>query len=125
MNTNEYIEYNLKRINDIDTFEKFDFLFSTVNAIYLEDISKNEIIENVLNEINALRYEMAYNKGIESISSRLDKVLAYESLKLARIVYRGTNLLKFINDVLYYEINEGIIIQLKNEVKLISENNFS
>ena len=116
MNTISYIESNLNRISELGTLEKFDLLLSSTNAINQKDLYNAELIKDLLNKIEALRYEMAYNKGIEAVSFRLDKVLAYEALKLSRIVFRGKDLIKFINDVIYYEINEGAKEELQKEM---------
>lgn len=107
----------MNRFSELSTVEKFDFLLSSANAINQMDGNHVALTKELLNKIAALRYEMAYNKGIEAISFRLDKVLAYEALKLARIVFNGKDLLKFINDVLYYEINEGVKEALQNEIE--------
>ena len=117
MNSISYIENNINRISELSTLEKFDLLLSSANAITKKDVNNVELTKELLNKIAALRYEMAYNKGIEAISFRLDKVLAYEALKLARIVFKGKDLIKFINDVLYYEINEGVKVDLQKEIE--------
>jgi len=116
MNTISYIENNLNQISALGTLEKFDLLLSSVNAIAQQDIQNDELIISLINKMEALRFEMAYNKGIEAVSVRLDKVLAYEILKLSRIVFKGKNLAKAINDVLYYEINEGFKEELLKEM---------
>ncbi len=118
MNTgmNSYIEKELAGISGLSTLEKFDLLYSLSNAIS-QNISNPALIKMVIGHIEALRYEMAYNKGIEAISYRLDKVLAYETLKLSRIIYKGQSLTKAINDVLYYETNEEIKEALKKELE--------
>lgn len=120
MNTISYIENNLQRISELGTLEKFDLLLSSTNAINTEKLCNDnvELVKMLLNKIDALRYEMAYNKGIEAISFRLDKVLAYEALKLSRIVFKGKDLIKPINDVLYYEINEGVKKELQKEIEV-------
>lgn len=115
-NTIKYIENNLNQISLLGTLEKFDLLLSSVNAIAQKNIQNVEIIISLINKMEALRFEMAYNKGLEAVSSRLDKVLAYEVLKLSRIVYKGKELIKAINDVLYYEINDGFKEELVKEL---------
>ncbi len=115
-NTIKYIENNLDRISTLATLEKFDLLLSSVNAIAQKDIQNVDLIISLINKMEALRFEMAYNKGLEAVSSRLDKVLAYEVLKLSRIAYKGKELIKAINDVLYYEINEGFKEELVKEL---------
>jgi hypothetical protein len=117
MKTISYIENNLSRISELGTLEKFDLLLSSTNAINQKGLCNAELIKKLLNKIEALRYEMGHNKGIEAISGRLDKVLAYEALKLSRIVFRGKDLIKFINDVIYYEINEGVKEELQKEIE--------
>jgi len=114
-----YIENKLNQISELGTLEKFDLLLSSSNAINEEGFCDNELIKKILIRIEALRYEMAYNKGIETISFRLDKVLAYEALKLSRIVFNGKDLIKFINDVLYYEMNEAVKEKLQKEIETI------
>lgn len=114
-----YIENNLDRISELSTLEKFDLLLSSSIAIN-QNIDNYELIKNVISHIEALRYEMGHSKGIEAVSSRLDKVLAYETLRLSRIIFRGQSLTKAINDVLYYEINDGVKEELKNELNNIT-----
>ncbi|MBN8702465.1 MAG: hypothetical protein J0M08_05345 [Bacteroidetes bacterium] len=117
MNTINYIENNLNRISELSVLEKFDLIISSTNAINKKELSNVELIKKILTKIEALRYEMGYNKGIEAISGRLDKILAYEALKLARTIFNGKDLMKFINDVLYYEINEGFREELLKEIE--------
>lgn len=116
MNTINYIENNLKRISELGTLEKFDLLLSSSHAITQQEVRNKDLVISLITKMEALRFEMAYNKGIESVSSRLDKVLAYEILKLSRIVLKGKELVKAINDVLYYEINDGFKEELLNEL---------
>ena len=116
MDTISYIESNLNRISELGILEKFDLLLSSTNAVSVNHLNNIDLIKDLINKIEALRYEMAYNKGIEAISFRLDKVLAYEALKLSRIIFKGKDLTKYINDVLYYEINEGVKAELQKEI---------
>ncbi len=120
MNSISYIENNLNRISELSVLEKFDLILSSTYAINKQEGSNIELVKNLLSKIEALRYEMAYNKGIEAVSSRLDKFLAYEALKLARTIFNGKDLIKFINDVLYYEINEGVRAELQKEIAEIA-----
>jgi hypothetical protein len=115
MNTISYIENNLEKISELSTLEKFDLLLSSSNAInkYLDNV---ELVKALIKNIESLRYELAYSKGIEALSYRLDKVLAYEALRLSRIVFKGKDLTKAINDVLYYEINDGMKQELQKEL---------
>ena len=114
MNTISYIENNLEKISELSTLEKFDLLLSSSNAInkYLDNV---ELVKALIKNIESLRYELAYSKGIEALSYRLDKVLAYEALRLSRIVFKGKDLTKAINDVLYYEINDGMKQELQKD----------
>ena len=116
MNSISYIENNLNRISELSVLEKFDLLLSSTYAINKKERENIELVEKLLSKIEALRYEMAYNKGIEAVSSRLDKVLAYEALNLARKIFNGKDLIKYINNVLYYEINEGFKEELQKEI---------
>jgi hypothetical protein len=113
----DFIEESLDKISDLSTLDKFDLLFSVSNALMLNMIFEIEIVKNVLIKIEALRYEMAYNKGIEAISSRLDMVLAFEALTLAKTIFTGKELEKYIKDILYYEKNEGLIERYKQELE--------
>lgn len=119
MNSIRYIENNLSRISELEMLEKFDLLLSSAYVINSKDLHNAELVKDLLSKIAALRYEMAYNKGIESISFRLDKILAYESLSLARIIFKGNDLINYISDVLYYEINDGMKEELQKEMSEI------
>lgn len=119
MNTIEYIENNLTEISKLGTLDKFDFLLSSANAINTQDTKNQDTIISLIIQMKSLRFEFAYNRGIESISARLDKVLAYEILKLSRIVFKGKDLAKSINDVLYYESNEGFKSELLSELQTL------
>ena len=114
--TMSYIENGLNKYSEFGTFEKFDFLLSSSNPIINFRLHNTGVIEKILNKLQEFRYEMAYDKGIEAVSARLDKVLAYEALRLSRIIFNGRDLVGFINSVIYYEINTGSKEVLQKEV---------
>lgn len=118
----DYIESQLSNLKSLNAFEKFDFLISSVNILLNKlmvtaNWSNTALVKEVLRAMEALRYEFGYNKAIESISGRLDNILAYEALRLARFIYSGKDLIKYLNSVLYYEINEAEKENLREEIK--------
>lgn len=116
MNSITYIEKTLNRMAELTVLEKFDFILSSAKVLNGKEEKNRELILELLSRIEVLRYEMAYTKSIEAISSRLDKVLAYEAWDLAKKVLAGKDLKKYIEGVLYYEINEGYKEELIEEL---------
>jgi hypothetical protein len=106
--------------NDFSSFQipkKFRYIISSSNVILQFNIKDEKLIKLLLTKIEGLRYEMSYDKGYESLSNfGIDYALAYEALKLSRIIFKGKDLTKYINDVLYYEINEGVKAELQKEI---------
>ena len=119
MNTIEFINTKLNQISKLESLEKFDFLISTVHIIESKSIEDSGLIKIIITNLGNLRYEMAYSKVLESISGRLDKVLAYAILNLSRKVFDGGDLKKAINDVLYYEINDGYRKEIIEELAML------
>jgi len=111
------LESGISSFSSFEKTEKFKFIISSSNVIIHLKITDENLIKTLLAKIEGLRYEMSYDKGYESLLSfGLDYALVYESLKLARIIFNGKELMKFINDVIYYEINEGVKEVLLNEL---------
>ena len=114
----KYIEKKLGKCSQLDTLEKFDFIISSV-FVLLDNPNEIQLIKRILEEITSLRYEISYNRVLET--SRLDRVLSYLSFKLARAIYNKEELIPYIISVLYYEKNEGTIKTLKQKIKDIEK----
>ncbi|MFM2016969.1 MAG: hypothetical protein RL007_625 [Bacteroidota bacterium] len=98
--------------NETKSIEKFDRIISNANFIRYakydsQEMRRNDIVE-MLEKIEALRYELGHTKATESTSSNIDKVLASLALEMANRIYEKQDLKKFIDGVLYYEKNEQL-----------------
>jgi hypothetical protein len=114
------LELNLSNFSSFGMSKKFRFIISSSNLILQSKNKDESLIKSLLSKIEGLRYEMSYDKGYESLSNfGIDYVLAYEALKLSRVIFKGKDLIKFINDVLYYEINDGMKEELQKEISEI------
>ncbi len=100
--------------------KRFDIIISASNLLVtypIESTAQNRaLITNLLSEINSVRYAMAYDKGLELTTVRLDRWLAIESLRLARLIYTGSELNEYLESVLYYEADADIAAILNNEI---------
>ncbi len=112
----DYIKQGLKKRNEKELYQQFDFLLSSSNWILTCGINDAELINQMLIVILSVRVGMGHTKSYESISGKLDYVLAYEALKLARLIFTGEELKEYIKSVLYYEKNIGARAMLENEL---------
>lgn len=106
--------------NETSLMKRFDIIISASNLLLtfpIESTAQNRaLITNLLSEINSVRYAMAYDKGLELTTVLLDRWLAIESLRLAHLIYTGSELNKYLESVLYYEADADVSALLNNEI---------
>jgi superfamily II helicase len=120
-----YIINNIHLFKEMNVNDKFSFILSTSKTLQdFENKSSNiyiSLAESTLTCIEILRFELAYNKATES-NVLFDKFLVYEAYSIASCIYKNHSLIKYINDLLYYEKNPIRAHDLKERVGKISNN---
>jgi len=109
----------LEKSTKVGIMEEFDLLISYSFTVLLKKERYRMLVKRILDEIKGMRYTLAYNRGTESISGLLDKILVHQSLKLARIVFVGSDLIAYFQDVLQYESHEAVRKYLLVEMQKI------
>lgn|GEM_PF-4969536 len=97
---------------------KYEQILSTFSLIRHKsyDSQENRTLEIklLLTKIEELRFELAHNKAIESITGHIDRTLAHMAFSIASLIYEGRELIKYIEGVLYYERDEMIATKFKD-----------
>lgn len=98
---------------EIGPFHKYDRIIRCYSLILYKSYDSQEKraldIELFLSKIEELRYELSYNKATESNSGYIDVTLTILALNVAALVFKGSELKKYVDWVLYYEKNDELI----------------
>jgi hypothetical protein len=112
----------LSNWSHLNSFDKFNKVLSVTTFLHCDesqaDLERRKDIIDVLDKIEGLRYELAYNRATECSTGHLDRVLAYMSLELAQKIFHGPRLKKYVDAVLYYEqedVVKRLLIALSRE----------